>query len=172
MNRSLLHTAALAGLLVAAASAHADCAPVIAAYAKAQSTGRFALFDVTSMDGPAQGDPFQVTVGGNGYIFTGTKYKSIGGGVAGSEGEALRAREKSGAARCESIGAHSFGGEKAAGYRILDARAKALGDGAAIEFYVSSSTGLPAYHAMGTSPGWRWVYGTAVVAPSAGRIEK
>ncbi len=158
--------------LVVASAAHADCAPVIAAYAKADASGRYALFDVASMDAPPKGPAFQVTVGRAGYIFTGEKYKSIGGGVAGSEGEALRAREKAGTSRCESIGEHSFGAEGAVGYRILDARAKSLGDSAAINFYVSKSSGLPVYHAMGKDVGWRWAYGPTVVLPSADRIEK
>ena len=165
-------TLVVASLLPVAGMARADCAPVIAAYAKAESSGRYAVYDVATMDAPAKGQPFQVTVGRAGYIFMGEKYKSIGGGTAGSEGQALKAREQKGTARCEPIADHSFGGESAAGWRIHDARARSLGDDAAINFYVSKSTGLPIYHAMGSNAGLRWAYGPTVVVPGADRIEK
>ena len=36
----------------------------------------------------------------------------------------------------------------------------------AIHFWIAKSSGLPLYHAIGSdSDGWRWVYGSDVVAP-------
>lgn len=155
-----------------AGTAQADCGPVIAAYTKAEATGRYALFDVNSLTEAPKGQPFHVTIGGAGYINMGETYKK-GGGSAGFEGSNLKNREKKGEARCEPLGERKIGAEQAIGYQILrNDNGKPAPDANAIDMWVNRSTGLPMFHGIGwTKGGLRWVYGAEVSAPPPNKVK-
>jgi hypothetical protein len=61
-----LQAALFAIATTCACAACADCGPVIATYAKAEATGRYAMSDVASLQAAPKGKPFQVDVGGAG----------------------------------------------------------------------------------------------------------
>ena len=61
---SMVTCALSAGLMaLPAATAHADCKPVIAAYEKADATKHFAIHVVDSMDEVPKGEPMFITIG-------------------------------------------------------------------------------------------------------------
>ncbi len=167
---STLRAVAIAVALTASScAAHADCAPVIAAYAKAEATGRYAMFDVSSIDAAPKGKPFQVDVDGFAYTNMGSSYSKSGGGDAGAEGNSLRSREQKGTVRCEALGERRIGTETALGYRIRGNDKGNQPDPTAIHLWVSRASGLPLFHGMGSDGGGlRWVYGAEVVAPVPG----
>ena len=169
---TLLRALAMNFAATFACAAHADCGPVIAAYAKAEATGRYALFDVNSIAEVPNGQPFHVTIGGAGYINMGETYKK-GGSTAGFEGSNLKSREKRGEARCEPLGERKIGAEQAIGYQILrNDNGKPAPDPNAIDMWVNRSTGLPLFHGIGwMKGGLRWVYGAEVSAPPPGKIK-
>ncbi len=101
-----------------ALSAHADCAPIIAAFAKAESTGRSAVYDVASMQAAPKGKPFHVDVSGVGYADVGDHRQKGGGGNAALEGSSLKGREQKGEVRCEPIGESRIAGDAVVGYQI------------------------------------------------------
>ncbi len=162
---TLLAAAVVAGF---AARAQADCKPVIDAYAKAEATRRYALYDVAGIQAAPKGKPFHVDIDGVGYTdFGGGHYKNAGNGQAGSEGDALKRNEQKGTTRCEPLGERQIGGEAAVGYQIRSNDKGAAPDVTAIHLWIAKSTGLPIFHGMGSdSGGLRWVYGPAVVAPA------
>ena len=153
-----------------ASAACADCGPVIAAYAKAEATGRYAMYDVASLQAAPKGTPFQVDVGGAGYTNFGDRWQKGGGGDAGFEGSSLRKREGKGTVRCEPLGERKIGSETAVGYQIRNNEKGNAPDPTAIHMWISRSTGLPVFHGMGSDGGGlRWVYGPTVVAPAMTR---
>ena len=151
-----------------AAAAHADCKPVLDAYAKAEATKRYALYDVKTIQAQPAGKPFHVDIGGVGYTdFGGGHYQNAGDGQAGDEGKSLKEDEQNGKKRCEPLGDRSIGDQAATGYRIRSTEKGKLADLTAIDMWVSKATGLPIFHGMGSDGGGqRWVYGSAVVAPA------
>jgi len=163
----MTHRTALVALGLAAlyGCAHADCAPVIDAYAKAQATGRFAMYDVASLQAAPKGAPFHVEVGGASYTNFGDRWQKGASGDAGSEGAALKSREQKGTARCEPLGERNVGRDAAVGYRIRNNAKGDAPDPTAIHMWISRATGLPLYHGLGDDGGLRWVYGPEVVAP-------
>ena len=120
-TRSALFVPGLVIVLLAPALARASCEPVVAAYAKAEATGRYALFDVARINAPAKGAPFQITVGNDGYIDpagnSGTYQKTSARIVAG-EGRSVQEREQQGKVRCEPPGDRKIGDEPAIGDQI------------------------------------------------------
>ncbi len=65
--------AAALGMTMAGA-ARADCGPVIAAFEKADATGRFAWFEVVDVNQAPTGDPIMVSIGDDSYV-------PVGGGA-------------------------------------------------------------------------------------------
>jgi hypothetical protein len=156
--------------------AHASCEPIVAAYTKAEATGRYALFDVSSINAPAKGTPFQITVGNDGYIDaagnSGT-YQKTSAHIAASEGRSLEDREKQGKVRCESLGERKIGSESASGYAIRSTEKGNAPDPMAIHMWISRATGLPVFHGMGSDDGGlHWVFGSAVALPAADKIKR
>ena len=152
-------------------NAQADCKPVIDAYAKAEATGRYALYDVAGIQAQAKGKPFYVGIDGVGYTdFGGGRYQNAGNGQASSEGDALKDDEKTGKKRCEPLGERTIGNENATGYRIRSTEKGKLADLTAIDMWMSKGTGLPIFHGMGSDGGgMRWVFGPTVVAPAVAK---
>jgi hypothetical protein len=172
---SALCVPALAIALLAPVLAHADCGPIVAAYAKAEATGRYALFDVASINDPAKGTPFQITVGNDGYIDpqgnSGT-YRRTSAHIAAGEGRSLQEREQQGKVRCEPLGDRKIGSEQATGYQIRSNGKSSAPDPMAIHMWISRASGLPLFHGMGSdSGGLHWMYGSAVVLPAANKIK-
>lgn len=149
-----------------AAHAQADCSAVIAAYAKADATKRFAIYSAESMAQAPKGKPFHVEIGDKSVTDTGygKEYMSTGGGTSLGEGNSLASEVKANKKRCESLGDGEVGDEAVTGYSIRSA--KSGQDPFAIHFWISKSTGLPMYHGMGPGAGLRWVYGPGVVMPA------
>jgi hypothetical protein len=165
-----------------ACAAHADCGPVIAAYGKADATKRFAIYEVDSITEVPKGEPFSVALGDVAYVQQYVRkgplqvvkdgYKK-GGHAAGFEADSLRSREKKGEVRCEPLGERKIGTEPAMGYQIRNNDKGSQTDYAAIHIWTSRATGLPLFHGMGSDGGgFRWVYGTDVVAPDPAKIKK
>jgi hypothetical protein len=164
--------------LTAAATAHADCAPVIAAFDKADATKRFALYEVDSVTQVPKGDPFMIAIDNVSYR---QKYErkgalsfvkagfEQGGHAAGFEGRSLKEREKKGEQRCEPLGERKLGSEAAVGYRIRNNRGKEA-DLSATDMWIGRASGTPLFTSIGPdeSSGMRWVYGASVVAPGPG----
>lgn len=175
---SLVATFATIVLLTATDVARADCAPVIAAYDKAEATKRYAIYDVDRVDGAPEGEPFAITVGDvqytANYVRRGPLSMVKDGYVrrspmAAVEGSMLKSDEKKGEKRCETIGERKAGPVSTIAYRIR--KAGAAEDPFAIELWVDKSTGLPFFHGMGSdSGGFQWTYGAAVVAPPAAQV--
>lgn len=159
-------------------SAQAGCEPVIVAYDKADAGQRYAIYEVDSFAQAPKGEAFTVAIGDVEYL---AKYErkgplnivragfTKGGHAAGVEGRAIREREKKGSLRCEPLGERKLGNEAVVGYRIRDNQTNGP-DLAAIEFWIGRASGLPVFHAIGDSDsgGFRWVYGSSVVAPAMG----
>lgn len=175
---TLVATFAATVLLAAAGVARADCAPVIAAYDRAEATKRYAIYEVDRVDGAPKGEPFAVTVGdvqyAANYVRRGPLSMVQDGYVrrsptASVEGSMLKSDERKGEKRCETIGDRKAGGVSAVAYRIRSPGADA--DPFALEVWVDRSTGLPFFHGLGSdSGGFRWRYGADVVPPPAARI--
>ncbi|MEO8923298.1 MAG: hypothetical protein ABI330_10830 [Caldimonas sp.] len=166
MNRTLQTALAIVAAAVAA-GAQADCAPVIAAYAKAEATGRYAVYDVKNIQAAPTGKPFHVDVGNASYTNFGDHYQKGGGGTAASEGSSLKSRELKGAVRCEPLGERKISGDAALGYQVRNNDKNNAPDPTAIHIWISRLSGLPVFHTMGSEDGggMRWVYGNDVVVP-------
>ena len=178
MNPVLTLAASAAVLAALAGTAHADCAPVIAAFDKADATKRYAMYEVDSMAQAPKGDPFMVAIGDVEYR---QKYErkgplSIvkagfekGGHAAGVEGRSIKEREKKGGLRCEPLGERKVGSEVALGYRIRNNEGKEP-DPSATDVWISRASAVPLFTSVGGSDdgGFRWVYGSSVVAPAPG----
>jgi hypothetical protein len=168
-------------LFTFAGAAHADCAPVLAAYAKADATKRFAMFDVDSLDAPPKGEPFMVSVGDFAYVpnivkkgplnYVKEGYTKSPSTFVGSEAASLKNREQKGAVRCEPLGERKIGAVQAVGYQIRRNDKGNQPDDTAIHMWVSRDTGLPIYHGMGSDGGLRWVYGAAVTVPDVAKAK-
>jgi hypothetical protein len=171
-----------AGLaLLPAAAALADCKPVIAAYAKADATRRFAIYEVNSLDQVPQGEPMFITIGDVKYTenlvrkgpmnFVKDGYTK-GGAATGFEANSLRTDEQKGKMKCVPLPDRKFAGEAAAGYHVGSADGGSGGlDPGAYDFWVSRATGLPiVYTPDPESGGFRYVFGNQVVAPAPGKI--
>lgn len=181
MNQTSTFALATAFLATAAAAVRADCGPVLAAYAKAEVTKRFALFEVDSLAGPSKGEAFMVSVGDVSYVqnwvikgplnYVMDGYKRSGSPYVRSESDSLKSREQKGTVRCEPLGERKIGAEQAVGYQIRNNNKGNGADETAIHMWVSRAAGLPIYHGMGSEGGWRWVYGAAVTAPDAAKIK-
>ena len=159
-------------LLAVPVAARADCAPVLAAYAKAEATKRYAIYEVDRVDGAPKGPPIVVTIGADDYTQRYDHRSPLdvvpagfakGAHMPNRESDALQARERSGGAHCEPVGERKVGTTTTIGYRIHRHRGD---DPLAIDLLVDRATGLPFVHGMGLeNGGFRWVYGSAVVAP-------
>lgn len=171
MNPILRHAVRAAILLSAATAASsaaaADCDAVVAAYRKAEATKRYAVYEVDRIDRAPAGAPFSVSIDGTSWVRSYAADGSTGGWqksghLAAGEADALASREKSGRARCASLGDRKIGMITASGWRIGDGPK----DPAAIDFWIDRATGLPVFHGMGSdNAGLRWAYGADVVAP-------
>ena len=147
-----------------ATPAQADCANVVAAYEKAAASGRYALYDAPTMQSMPTGSPFYVRIAGDGFIDAGKGLEKNNAGGAAFEASDLKRREQRGEARCELIGDGRVGADAATGWRVRGSGTTP--DPTAIHFWIAKSSGMPLYHAIGAdSGGWRWVYGSGVVAP-------
>ncbi|MBP7625295.1 MAG: hypothetical protein KA763_15135 [Xanthomonadales bacterium] len=164
-----------------AATAMADCKPVIAAYAKADATKRFAIYEVDSLDQVPQGEPMFITIGDVKYSENLVKKGSMnyakdgytkGGAAAGFEANSLRTDEQKGKMKCTPLPDRKFGGEAAAGYHVGSTDSGPYGlDPGAYDFWVSRATGLPIVLTPDPeSGGFRYVFGNQVVAPAPGKI--
>lgn len=171
-----------AGLaLLPVAAALADCKPVIAAYAKADATRRFAIYEVDSLDQVPKGEPMFITIGDVKYSENLVKKGPMnyvkdgytkGGAAAGFEANSLRTDEQQGKMKCTPLPDRKFGGEMAAGYHVGSTESGPYGlDPGAYDFWVSRATGLPiVYTPDPESGGFRYVFGNQVVAPTPGKI--
>ncbi len=82
----------------------------------------------------------------------------------------MRDDEKKGKGRCEPLGERKVGADTVVGYLV---RNNGKGeDFTALHVWISKSTGLPVYHGLGETNGFRWVYGADVVPPPAGQVVK
>lgn len=184
MRMNTTPTLAFAAIFLAApvSAVHADCGPVLAAYAKADATKRFAIFDVDSLAAPPKGEAFMIGIGDDSYVqnivrksaldYVMDGYKRSASSFVRSEATSLKSREQKGAVRCEPLGERKIGTETALGYQIRNNDKGNQPDDTAIHMWVNRSTGLPIYHGMGSDGGLRWVYGAAVVAPAADKVRK
>jgi hypothetical protein len=166
---------------VLASAAHADCKPVIAAYAKADATRRFAIYEVDSLDQAPKGEPMFVTIGDVKYSenlvqkgplnFVKDGYTKGGAGT-GFAAESLRTDEQKGKMKCVPLPDRKIAGEAAAGYHVGPTESGAYGlDPGAYDFWISRTTGLPLIYSLDPdSGGFRYVYGNQVVAPAANKI--
>ncbi len=174
---------ALGASLVAlpVATAHADCKPVIAAYEKADATKRFAIYVVDSLDEVPKGEPMFITVGDVKYSENLVKKSALnyvkdgytkGPAMAGFEAGSLRTDEQKGEKKCAPTADRKFGAEVAAGYHVGSARGGSNSlDPGAFDMWVSRTTGLPIiYSPDPDSGGFRFVFGSQVVAPAANKI--
>ena len=169
---AVVHATLALGIALASTTAMADCSAVIAAYKKAEANGRYAIYDVNGLAAPAKGDPFAITVGGKLWIspMMDGKYRRNGGDQSAIEAAMLKDSEKDGKKRCEELPIKKIGDEAVTGWQIMDASKPK--DPYAIHFYVSSATGLPIWHGMGSTSGFRWVYGAVVNPPADSKIIK
>lgn len=180
---SALRSALALGLAAACVcSAHADCGPVISAYAKADATKRFAVLDVDSINAAPKGDTVVAVIGDVQYTpnivrkgplnFVTEGYKA-GPYTSGIESGSLKDRERKGSVRCEPLGERKIGSEAAVGYHVRSNDKGTQDDPTAIDVWVSHATGLPVWHGMGSNGGgFHWVYGAAVAAPDPAKIKK
>ena len=153
--------------------AHADCSAVVAAYTKAQATGRFGWVDADKLDEPAKKGPFSLmNIGNEGWMdMEGNgKFRKIPSGGAQARADSVRDDEKQGKARCEPLGERKVGSDPVVGYLVRNNGKGA--DTTALHVWISKSTGLPVYHGFGETVGFRWAYGDAVTAPQPNQIAK
>lgn len=165
-------TLGLALVTLAPHMAHADCSAVIAAYSKAQATKQFGWVDADKLDAPAKKGPFSlINIGSEGWLGSDDgKFTKIPAGGAQVRADKVRDDEKGGKGRCESLGERKVGTDPVVGYLV---RNNGKGeDYAALHVWISKSTGLPVYHGLGETNGFRWVYGAAVAPPPAGQVVK
>ena len=163
-------------LLFASSTAIAECKPVLAAYAKAEATKRYAIYEVDRIDAAPKGEPTIVAIGDVEYdpnLVRKTPIDIVKVGYVKSrhdpnrEIDALKAREASGKGRCESLGERRLGNVTAVGYRIRDTAPGRMSEVTAIDLWIDQATGLPVFHGMGSAGGgFHWTYGNAVVPPS------
>jgi hypothetical protein len=178
MNQTTTSALTAALFFSLASAARADCAPVLAAYAKADATKRFAMFDVDSLAATPKGEPFMISIGEDAYVpnmvrkgplnFVMEGYKKSPSTFVRSEAASLKSREQKGEVRCEPLGERKIGAMAAVGYQIRNNKGTQPDD-TAIHMWVSRDTGLPIYHGMGSDGGLRWVYGAAVTVPGAAK---
>jgi hypothetical protein len=158
-------------------TAWADCKPVIAAYAAADATRHFAIYTVSSITQAPQGEPMRVVLGNTDYLENDVRkgplqivkdgYKKTPF-VPGFEANATRDKEKEGRSRCEPLGEKNVGAEALIGYRVRSNDKGSAPDPFASEIWINNKTGLPVW----SDDGFRWVYGTQVIAPSASQIRQ
>lgn len=165
-------TLGLALVTLAPHLAHADCSAVIAAYTKAQATKRFGWVDADKLDALARKGPFSlVNIGNDGWFSSDDgKFQKIPAGGAQARADKVRDDEKQGKGRCEPLGERKVGTDPVVGYLVRD-NGKGE-DFAALHVWISKSTGLPVYHGLGETNGFRWVYGADVAPPPAGQVVK
>src|ERR1017187_8449690 len=130
---------------MAAGAARADCAPIIAAYSKAELAGRYAVYNVASMQASPKGRAFHIDVAGVGYTDFGDHWQKGDGSHAAFEASYLKGQEQKGQVRCEAIGDDKIGSEVVVGYQIRK-NDKSAADPTAIRMWISRSTGMPVYH--------------------------
>ena len=119
-----------------------------------------------------QEGPFSlVNIGSDGWFSSDDgKFQKIPAGGAQARADKVRDDEKQGKGRCEPLGERKVGTDPVVGYMV---RNNGKGeDYAALHVWISKSTGLPVYHGLGETNGFRWVYGTDVAAPPAGQVTK
>ena len=153
---------------------HADCAPVVAAYDKAEATRRYAVYEVDSINAKPKTGPIVVVIGNVHYAqqyIRKTPINFVPGGYrkeahnAHAEADMLKARVAKSEARCDALGERKVGATTADGFRIRN-NEKGI-DYAAIDLWIDRSTGLPIFYAPGDSTGgFGWLYGADVVVPS------
>jgi hypothetical protein len=165
-----------AGLVILpAATALADCKPVIAAYSKADATRRFAIYEVDSLDAAPKGEPMIVVIGDMQFtenLNAKNPLKMVkdgytkGGVTSYHQGDSVRTDEQTGKIQCTPLPDRKVAGEAAAGYHVGSAKKGGGTDWSAYEIWVSRATGLVLSH----HEGFRWVYGNQVVAPTPDKI--
>jgi hypothetical protein len=162
----------LAMVTLAPPVAHADCSAVIAAYTKAQATKQFGWVDADKLDAPAKKGPFSlVNIGNEGWLASDDgKFRKIPAGGAQARADRVRDDEKNGKGRCEPLGQRKVGADPVVGYLVRD-NGKGE-DFTALHVWISKSTGLPVFHGLGETNGFRWVYGADVAPPPAGQVVK
>lgn len=163
-------------------AAWADCKPVIAAYSAADATRHFAIYNVDSMTQAPQGEPIRVVLGDADFLENDVRkgaleivkdgYKRLPF-VPGFEAKSVREDEQKGKVRCESLGERNVGAEVLIGYEVRSNDKGSAPDPYANDLWVNKKTGLPAWFGMGSDGGgFRFVYGSQVIAPSADQIRQ
>lgn len=178
-KRSLL----LCALTAFAGVAYADCKPVIAAFQKTDATQRFAIYSVDDLNDAPKGEPMFVTIGDAKYSEHNVRKGPLtivkdgytkGPASAGFEAESVRKDEQSGSKKCTALADRKVGNEMAVGYHVGSPGAKPNSlDPGAMDVWISRTTGLLVAMAPDTETGgFRYVYGSPVVAPPASQIRK
>lgn len=165
-------TLGLAVMTLAPHLAHADCSAVIAAYTKAQATRQFGWVDADKLEASARKGKFSlINIGDEGWLASEDgKLKKIPAGGAQARADKVRDDENKGKGRCEPLGERKVGADPLVGYLVRD-NGKGE-DFTALHVWISKSTGLPFYHGLGETNGFRWLYGADVTRPPAGQIVK
>jgi hypothetical protein len=178
---SLLRAVGAVALLGVVHVAHADCDPVVAAYAKAAATKHYAVFEVDRFEQAPKGEPFSVTIGDTEYVenyvqkspisIVKAGYKKDHGDGATREMGMLKTNAAKGQSICNPLGDRRLGTASVTGYRIVDKSLGSLANTMAIEMWIDKSSGLPLWHGVGSDGGgFRWAYGDAAKAPAASEV--
>jgi hypothetical protein len=165
--------ASLLALSLASVLAHADCGPVIAAYSKAEATGRYGWYNAIKIDETPKPPMIMMTIGKDVWYDQteeGKMFSKWNLRVAQKQADDLRDDEKKGDKRCEPLGDRVIRGEPAVGF-ITRNNGKSKEDLTAIHVYISKSTGLPIWHGFDTGGGYHWVYGAVVTPPPANKVK-
>jgi hypothetical protein len=165
--------------MTAAYGALADCGPVIAAFEKADATGRFAWFEVADVNQTPTGDPIMVTIGDVSYVpvEAGPKFKGkyqTTGILQGVLGASLQRRESDGRASCKPLDDRTLRGEPAMGFNVNGGTPIGNTGSSSEDIWISRGSGLPIIQGMDSAihGGVLWVYGDAVSAPPPEKLLK
>ena len=162
--------------LLAAGVAHADCGPVIAAFQKADATGRFAWFEVKDANQAPSGDPMMIRIGETSYVpVSGAKFKGkyqTTGLLQGILASSLTRRERDGKASCTPLPDRVLRGERVLGFNVIGGNPIGQADPASEDVWISRATGLPIIQSMDSADhnGVVWIYGAAVSAPPPDKV--
>jgi hypothetical protein len=178
-HQSLIALFSAALGMTAAQDAQADCGPVIAAFEKADASGRFAWFQVADVNQTPTGDPIMVTIGDVSYVpvEAGPKFKGkyqTTGILQGVLGASLKRRESDGRASCKPLDDRTLRGEPAMGFNVTGGTPIGNTGSSSEDIWISRGTGLPIIQGMDSAihGGVVWVYGAAVSAPPPEKLLK
>lgn len=154
---------------ILAGAAHADCGPVIAAFQKADATGRFAWFEVSDINQAPKGDPLMVSIDETSYVpvrgvaqYKG-KYQATGF-LTGVLASSLIRRERDGKASCKPLTDRTIRGQAALGFNVTGGTPIGNASQSSEDVWIGRDTGLPIVQSMDSTDhdGVVWVYGAAV----------